>query len=82
MGSGSIQRTAPPVYPKIGPGWGRPSVPTCEEKGAKGWRITGGPPLKDSVPETWTTKHKQNKQEKHPHHKGLASSPKRAGEKE
>ena len=82
MRSDSLQRTAPPEYPKIGPGWGRPSVPTCEEKGEKGWRITGVPPLEDSVPESWTTKRKQNKQERHPHHKGPASPPKGAGEKE
>ena len=77
MRSDSIQRTAPPVSPNIGPGWGRPSAPTCGEKGQKGMAHYRCPPLEDSVPESRTTKHKQNKQERHPHHKGPASSPKR-----
>ena len=77
MRSGSIQRTAPPVYPKIGPRWGRPSVPTCEEKGAKGWRITGVPPWKTPS----RSPGQQNKQERHPHHKGPAKPPKRGRRK-
>ena len=82
MRSGSIQRTAPPVYPKIGPGWGRPFVPICEEKGAKGWRITGVPPWK--TPSRSLGQQNTNKTNKKdiPTTRGLQVPQKGAGEKE
>ena len=64
------------LSPKLGLDGDAHLSPPVKKK-AKGWRITGVPPLEDSVPESWTTICKQNKQEKHPHHKGPASSPNR-----
>ena len=82
MRSGSIQRAGPPVYPKIGPGWGRPSVPTCEEKGAKGWRIIGVPTLEDSVPSPGQQNTNKTNKKDIPTTRGLQVPQKGAGEKE
>ena len=56
---------------------GAPICPHLARKRSKGMAHYRRPPLEDSVPESWTTKHKQNKQERHPHHKGPTKSPKR-----
>ena len=77
MRSDSIQGTAPPDYPKIGPGWGRPSVPTCLGKEQRDGALQASPPWKTPS----RSPGQQNKQERHPHHKGPASPPKRGRRK-
>ena len=56
---------------------GTPICPHLSRKRAKGWRITGVPPLEDSVPESWTTK--QTRETSPP--QGACKSPKKGPEK-
>ena len=77
MRSGSLQRTVPPDYPQNGPGWGRPSAPTCLGKEQRDGALQASPPWKTPS----RSPGQQNKQERHPHHKGPANPPKRGRRK-